>query len=121
MRLLANENVPAAAVDALRSARHDVAWVRLDGPGSTDEVVLAWASREGRTVLTFDKDFGELAFRARLPATAGVILARLRAASPAALAVRLVQALDSRSDWAGQFAVIESDRIRLRPLPRRAP
>jgi predicted nuclease of predicted toxin-antitoxin system len=121
MRLLANENVPAAAVDALRAAGHDVVWVRIDGPGSTDEAVLAQASREARTVLTFDKDFGELAFRARLPASAGVILVRLRASSPAGLATRLVHALQSRSDWAGQFAVVESDRIRLRLLPRRAP
>ncbi len=121
MRLLVDENVPAAAVDALRAAGHDVAWVRIDGPGSTDEAVLAWASREARTVLTFDKDFGRLAFRARLPASAGVILVRLLASSPAALATRLVHALQSRSDWAGQFAVVESDRIRLRPLRKTNP
>ena len=37
MRLLANENFPAEAVDALRSAGHDVAWVRTDAPGSDRE------------------------------------------------------------------------------------
>jgi predicted nuclease of predicted toxin-antitoxin system len=30
-------------------------------PGMNDPDVLAWAARESRVVLTFDKDFGELA------------------------------------------------------------
>jgi predicted nuclease of predicted toxin-antitoxin system len=81
MRLLANENVPGEAVRALREDGHDVAWVRTDAPGCSDGDVLARARSESRVVITFDKDFGELAFRARLPTSAGVILARLRAAS----------------------------------------
>jgi len=39
--LLADENIPGDAVDALRRAGHDVAWVRLDAPGSVDRDVLA--------------------------------------------------------------------------------
>ena len=61
MRLLANENVPKSAVDALRSHGHDVAWVRTDRPGATDVDVLSKAVLETRVLLTFDKDFGELA------------------------------------------------------------
>jgi len=34
MRLLTNENFPLDAVEALRSAGHDVAWVRTDAPGT---------------------------------------------------------------------------------------
>ena len=117
MRLLANENVPGEAVRALREDGHDVSWVRTDAPGCSDGDVLARARSESRVVLTFDKDFGKLAFRARLPASAGVILARLRAASPADLAGSLVGALRSRSDWCGQFGVIEPGRVRMRPLP----
>jgi hypothetical protein len=41
MRLLANENFPGDAVDALRARGHDVAWVRTDAPGSSDRQVLA--------------------------------------------------------------------------------
>ena len=37
MRILANENFPAIAVEALRSAGHDVAWVRTDAPGCGDQ------------------------------------------------------------------------------------
>ena len=61
MRFLANENFPGAAVDTLRAAGQEVAWVRTDAPGSTDEQVLARAAQEGWILLTFDKDFGELA------------------------------------------------------------
>ena len=67
MRLLANENFPSDAVDALRERGHDVIWIRTDAPGSRDEDILARARRESRVLVTFDKDFGELAFRSRLP------------------------------------------------------
>jgi hypothetical protein len=40
LRLLANENFPRAAVDALRARGHNVTWVRTDLPGSTDREVL---------------------------------------------------------------------------------
>ncbi len=117
MRLLANENFPAAAVDALRAAGHDVAWVRTDAPGSGDRAVLARAVAEGRVLLTFDKDFGELAFRAGLPAASGVVLFRIPMAAPAEVARRAVAVLGSRTDWAGHFSVVEEKRVRMTPLP----
>jgi predicted nuclease of predicted toxin-antitoxin system len=117
MRLLANENVPGDAVAELRGAGHDVAWVRTEAPGSSDPHVLAWAIRELRILLTFDKDFGELALRAKLPPECGVILIRLDM-PPAATAGRLLARLiDARDDWAGHFAVIEPGRVRMRRLP----
>lgn len=61
MRFLADENFPAAAVAGLASAGHDVAWIRTAAPGAADGDVLARAVREERILLTFDKDFGELA------------------------------------------------------------
>jgi predicted nuclease of predicted toxin-antitoxin system len=57
MRFLANENFPGPAVAALRSAGNDVVWVRTAAPGATDPEVLAWAAREERILITFDKDF----------------------------------------------------------------
>jgi predicted nuclease of predicted toxin-antitoxin system len=52
-------------------------WVRTAAPGSTDPEVLAWAARDERILLTFDKDFGELAKASALPATCGIILFRV--------------------------------------------
>jgi predicted nuclease of predicted toxin-antitoxin system len=118
MRILANENVPGDAVSALRSAGHDVSWARTDAPGSTDSAILELAVRESRVLLTFDKDFGELAWRARLPANCGVILLRLPM-PPAASAARIIaEIVSGRSDWPGSFAVVEPGRVRVRPLPR---
>jgi len=117
MRILANENFPGDAVTALRNQGHDVAWVRTDAPGSSDAEVLARAQRENRIVATFDKDFGELAFRARLPASSGIILFRISAPSSAHVARVVVAAIESRTDWASHFAVVEDSRIRMTPLP----
>ncbi|MFP4190870.1 MAG: DUF5615 family PIN-like protein [Candidatus Hydrogenedentota bacterium] len=118
MRLLANENVPRAAIDALRSAGHDVLWARTDLAGYSDDAILARAQTEERVALTFDKDFGELAYRWGLPAVCGVILFRIGLASPAYVADRAVEVLEGRDDWLGQFAIVEESRIRLRSLPR---
>lgn len=74
MRFLANENFPGAAVVALEAAGHDVVWLRVAAPGTSDSDVLAWAIREQRILLTFDKDFGELARRSKLPTTCGIVL-----------------------------------------------
>lgn len=117
MRLLANENFPGDAVTALRQHGHDVAWVRTDSPGSSDVEVLDRAQREHRIIVTFDKDFGELAFRLRLPALYGIILFRISTPTSRHVAQTAVAALNSRTDWTGHFAVVEDSRIRITPLP----
>lgn len=116
MRFLANENFPGAAVTALRSAGHDVIWVRIAAPGTSDPEVLAWAAREGRIPLTFDKDFGELARGSVLPPACGVVLLRIPMPKPSEVGWRLAELITVRDDWAGNFSVIEPGRVRMRPL-----
>ncbi len=117
MRFLANENFPAAGIATIAEAGHDIAWVRTLAPGSKDEEVLAWAVRENRILLTFDKDFGELAWRAKLPAASGIVLFRIPMPPPGRVGSKLASRIAERSDWAGHFAVIEPQRIRMRNLP----
>ncbi len=117
MRFLANENIPGPVIRALRDRAHDVVWVKDWMPGTDDRVVLARAQAEQRVVLTLDTDFGELAFRSRLAADCGIVLVRLDWTNPNADNEVLIHALTSREDWAGTFAVVERDRIRIRPLP----
>ena len=117
MNFLADENFPLDAVAALRQLGHDVVWIRTDSPGVIDEVVLARAIAENRVLLTFDKDFGELAFRRGLPATCGIVLFRITPTSGPEAARKVSAALVSRTDWPGHFSVIDERRIRMRPLP----
>lgn len=116
MRFLANENIPRKVVDALRAAAHDVAWIAEDAPSTADTEVLERAKREARVVLTFDKDFGELAFRRGLPAECGIVLLRL-APVPDVVAAHVLRAIASGVSIVGRFVVIEDDRIRERVLP----
>lgn len=122
MRILADENIPRTMVEALRSAGHDVTAVVSEAPGSTDDGVLALAIRDDRVLLTGDKDFGEIVFRAGARVRAGVVLVRVHGVPEARTAV-LIAALASRpaDEWAGHFAVIEDGRVRLTPLPAQEP
>jgi predicted nuclease of predicted toxin-antitoxin system len=77
MRFLADENFSGPAVVALRAAGHDVTWVRDAIPGAKDPDVLALAVSEKRVLLTFDKEFGELAGTMAFSADCGVVLVRM--------------------------------------------
>ena len=116
MRFLANENFPGAAVTALEAAGHDVVWVRTAAPGTGDRDVLAWTVRESRILLTFDKDFGELARNTALPTACGIVLLRVPMPPPGDIGSRLGDLVTARGDWAGHFSVIEPGRVRMRPL-----
>ena len=116
MRFLADENVPGDAVAQLEAAGHDIVSLRTVAPGSKDEDVLALAVREKRIILTFDKDFGELAWRAGLPMSTGIVLIRLPMPAAAEVGAILAARIAERTDWAGHFTVIEPGRVRMRPL-----
>jgi predicted nuclease of predicted toxin-antitoxin system len=117
MRLCANENLPEDCIVRLRQDGHDVLWIREASPGSPDTGVLARAQQENRLLVTCDKDFGELVFKAGAQASPGVILFRIPQPSAAAVAAKVSAVLSSRTDWAGQFSVVEEFGVRMRPLP----
>jgi len=118
MRILANENIPNATVEALRAQSFDVAWIREDAPGATDRAVVSRAVLEDRVLLTLDKDFGELAFRAGLPATSGVVLVRVSPPLPARVTALALAAFRSGRPVRGMFIVAEETGMRERPLPK---
>ncbi len=117
MRLLVNENVAGTVIRTLRRQGHDVLSARESMQGEPDPVILERARREGRLLVTHHKDFGELAFRSRLPAECGIILFRLGGRSPDADNRRVLEVIEGRGEWAGHFAVVTDDQIRIRPLP----
>ena len=120
MRFLADENFPGAAVTSLREAGHDVVSIAAEAPSSSDRDVLARASEDGRVLLTFDQDFGELAWRFRLPARCGVILFRCSMPDPGVVGASLAAMVAQRDDWSGHFSVIEDGRVRMRMIDETA-
>ncbi len=119
MNFVADENVDAAVVRALREAGHEVTWIAEIEPAATDEQVLNLADEQRAVLVTEDKDFGELVYRRRL-ATSGVLLVRL-AGQPSREKAATVGAvvLNHGAELAGSFAVVTPDVVRVRRPPER--
>jgi len=118
MKFLANENFPLASVRRLRDAHYDVASVTEDAPGITDHEVLTRAQQEGRIVVTFDRDYGELLYRKNFSATMGIVYFRFHPYSPLEPAEMLLHLLKVAGiELMGKFTVVEKTGIRQRCLP----
>lgn len=74
MRLLIDANVPYPVISYLRQKKHEVVSVLEQNGNEIDEKILEQAVHDNRTVVTFDKDFGELVFRLGLPHKGVVLL-----------------------------------------------
>lgn len=120
--ILADENIVSAVVVGLRADGWDVVWIAEVAPSIEDADVLARAAREGRVLLTDDKDFGELVVREGR-AHRGVVLLRLHGMPPAERAVLVSRVFGSLMDEIrGNFAVVHRDgavRIRWSGEPAR--
>lgn len=117
-RFLANENVPRQAIEHARRAGLDLEWIEEIEPGMDDDAVLSRSISEQRVLLTFDKDFGELAFRSGKQSSCGVILIRLKVRDPDFVAQFLVEVLSQNVAWEGHFSVAREGRLKLVPLPK---
>jgi predicted nuclease of predicted toxin-antitoxin system len=119
LKLLANENVQRLLVAKLRDRGHDIRWVLEESRGIDDPHVLREALSEGRVLLTWDKDFGELVYRQGKSASNGVILLRVFDTKSQAEVVELIVPIleAHESSWPGHFSVIDRSRVRVRPLP----
>ncbi len=67
MRLLADSCVAGSVVMTLRSAGFDVEWVADWEQDPGDSSILHYAHKNGRVLITRDKDFGALIFRDKQP------------------------------------------------------
>jgi predicted nuclease of predicted toxin-antitoxin system len=75
-RLYSNENFPSMVVDALRELGHDVLTSHESGNANQsipDDQVLAFATKQGRVLLTFDRDDFKRLHRAN-PNHAGIVI-----------------------------------------------
>ncbi len=93
---------------------YDVLSVRDIDPRLLDQAILQIAVSENRIVVTMDKDFGEMIYRAKQPHT-GVLLLRLDDA-PSDEKVRVVaHIINNHADkMEGRYSVYKSGKIRIR-------
>ncbi len=118
MRFLADENLPLPSIRLLSTAGHDVAAVALEWPGVPDEIVLDLAFREGRVLLTFDRDYGSLLYLRGSQPPEGIVYFRFAPSSPEEPAEYLLTLLERPGlSLLGMLTVAERDRVRQRPLP----
>lgn len=116
--LLVNENFPAPSTAKLRAAGWDVLAIADRHASLPDEGVLALACTEGRWLVTFDRDYGELIFGRQLPAPPAAILIREPHYKNHEPAEWLMQLLDEPSNCLGHFVVMTRESVRKRPLLR---
>jgi len=107
MRWIGDECVSRHVVASLRTQGHDVIYIADAAPVERDGPILNLAIREGRLLLTEDKDFGDLVFR---NAVSGAPRASDKWAALKAAIEKLGQGLF------GHYVVVEDTRIRSRPL-----
>ncbi|MEW6771931.1 MAG: DUF5615 family PIN-like protein [Bacillota bacterium] len=78
--------------------------------------MLELAEKEGRILITNDKDFGELVFRQKL-LSAGVVLLRMKGATGAQKAEAVKKLLEAYgSKLSGYFTVVTAKKCRFAPI-----
>jgi len=118
MKLLANENFPLKSVHILQAAGFDIKVVGVEFAGITDREVMEIAIQEERTIVTFDRHYGELIFRDGYRPPSGVIYLRWRQFGPEDPGRYLPEFLaNSKIDFSHALTVIDQDSIRQRRYP----
>jgi predicted nuclease of predicted toxin-antitoxin system len=115
MKLLANENFPQSSVLVLRNAGYDIVSVGNEFAGILDSEVIDFASQEHRTILTFDRDYGELIFKRGYRPHAGVIYLRWNVYKPEEPGKYLIELFSTKNlSYENTLTVISDDNIRQR-------
>jgi predicted nuclease of predicted toxin-antitoxin system len=115
MKLLANENIPLASIKILEKAGFDVKAVGKDFAGILDSEVMELAIQEHRTIITFDRDYGELIFKKGYRPQAGVIYLRWDDFQPYEPGEYLQEFFKSKDlQFEGMLTVISKNNIRQR-------
>ena len=114
LKFLVDAGVGRKVEQWLSTSGHDVKTVRAIDPKMPDQTILQIAVEESRIVVTMDKDFGQLVYRAE-QAHAGVLLLRLEEATSEEKVHVVAQIIQDHADkLEGRFSVYQSGRLRIR-------
>jgi predicted nuclease of predicted toxin-antitoxin system len=115
MRLLANENFPLQSTLYLKSKGFDIYSIGTDNPSTQDSVVMSLAINEHRTILTFDRDYGELIFKHDYRPQKGVIYLRIHEYEPDEPGKLIEELINKKEfDFDNALTVIDRNGIRQR-------
>ena len=113
MKVLLDTCVWGLARLPIQDAGHDVIWSGDWDADPGDIEILRRAAREGRVLVTLDKDFGTLAIRDRLSHFGIVRLVDIPAQSQGPVCVELFSRYAAELG-AASILTVESDRVRIR-------
>jgi predicted nuclease of predicted toxin-antitoxin system len=117
MKFLADENFPLKSVHILQESGIDIKSIAIENSGITDVDVLQFALGEKRTLLTFDRDFGELVFKLGIKPQNGILYFRWDSFQPHDPANFLLEILTQKKiTLTGFFTVVGKDSIRQRKI-----
>jgi hypothetical protein len=116
---LADENFPKSSIDYLRKNKLTIRSIKEERPGVDDETILKIAHDEKLVVLTFDRDYSKLIYKDKIYLPQGLIFFRVplkvgEADLPAQLLLNFIA--KEEIDLEDKFIVIQSDKIRVKPL-----
>lgn len=114
MNFLLDQSADARLAPWLTAQGHDAVRIGRDYPhGLPDEEVLAIARREGRILITNDRDFGELVFK-RGHLHTGVIYLRLPTYHLPTVQEAVARVLSEHAQELDQFLVVTPRGVRVR-------
>ena len=118
MRFLLNMNVCRAIAQTLGGLGQECVHARDVGLATSDDrIVVEFARRNGRVIVTHDLDYGDLLMLTEEPRPS-VIIFRLRRSSPSAMCRRLMEAWTPicKAVEDGAIVIIEDAAVRIRSL-----
>ena len=116
IKFLADEGFSFPITSILKEMGYDVIWIGDFASGADDTKVFEISQKDGRIILTEDKDFGELAIRFKCK-TSGIIFLRIE---PDQKELRKQKMLDLVRNFSnklkGHLTIIDEQKFRFRKI-----
>ena len=112
MKFIVDECVGPFVANWLKQNGYDVISIHDDLPGIDDELIIDKAIKEGRIIITSDKDFGDIVFKDKKDHN-GIVLLRLVDERPHNKIAVLKEVLNYKNDLYCNFVVATERTTRL--------
>ena len=116
MLIIADENVDAPIIAALRTSGHEVRSIAEIRAGASDQTVLADAVSADAVLITLDRDFGDLIFGKGQQPPRAVIYLRAKGMSVTEMIAEILSALQDPA-LPGFLITVDRNHRRTRALP----